>query len=145
MFGQKSKDSSSSVSMPSSRSAESAQIKTLISEGCRFEGNLFSPSNTRIDGYVTGNLSGENGLIIGEKGNIVGDVSAIEAVIYGTVRGNIKAHKLEIKGTGKILGDVVVDHIVMEYGSHFNGNLKMNEPKEDLSKAAFDLPEEKKE
>jgi len=145
MFGQKSKDSSSSINMPSSRSAESAQIKTLISEGCRFEGNLFSPSNTRIDGYVTGNLSGENGLIIGEKGNIVGDVSAIEAVIYGTVRGNIKAHKLEIKGTGKVLGDVVVDHIIMEYGSHFNGNLKMNEPKEDLSKAAFDLPEEKKE
>jgi len=144
MFGQKSKDSSSSVSMPSSRSAESQQIKTLISEGCRFEGNLFSPSNTRIDGYVTGNLSGENGLIIGEKGSIVGDVSAIEAVIYGTVRGNIKAHKLEIKGTGKILGDVIVDHIIMEYGSRFNGNLKMNEPKEDLSKEAFELPEEEK-
>jgi cytoskeletal protein CcmA (bactofilin family) len=145
MFGQKSKDTASSNFSSPSRSTESSQIKTLISEGCRFEGNLFSPSNTRIDGYVTGNLSGENGLIIGEKGNIVGDVSAIEAVIYGTVRGNIKAHKLEIKGTGKILGDVVVDHIVMEYGSHFNGNLKMNEPKEDLSKAAFDLPEEKKE
>ena len=144
MFGQKTKDSSTSINLPT-RSAESSQIKTLISEGCRFEGNLFSPANTRIDGFVTGNLSGENGLIIGEKGNIVGDVSAIEAVIYGTVRGNIKAHKLEIKGTGKVLGDVVVDHIVMEYGSHFNGNLKMNEPKDELSKAAFDLPEEKKE
>lgn len=145
MFGQKSKEtSSSSISSPS-RSTESSQIKTLISEGCRFEGNLFSPSNTRIDGYVTGNLSGENGLIIGEKGSIVGDISAIEAVIYGTVRGNIKAHKLEIKGTGKVLGDVVVDHIMMEYGSHFNGNLKMNEPKEDINNATFDLPEEKKE
>lgn len=144
MFGQKNKEISSSIST-SSRSSDSTQIKTLISEGCRFEGNLFSPSNTRIDGYVTGNLTGENGLIIGDKGSIVGDISAIEAVIYGTVRGNIKAHKLEIKGTGKVLGDVVVDHIIMEYGSHFNGNLKMNEPKEDLSKAAFDLPEEKKE
>lgn len=144
MFGQKNKETSSSSVSTSSRSTDSAQIKTLISEGCRFEGNLFSPSNTRIDGYVTGNLTGENGLIIGDKGSIVGDISAIEAVIYGTVRGNIKAHKLEIKGTGKVLGDVVVDHIIMEYGSRFNGNLKMNEPKEDLSKAAFDLPEEEK-
>jgi cytoskeletal protein CcmA (bactofilin family) len=142
MFGQKNKESSIN-SMPNK--SESTQIKTLISEGCRFEGNLFSPSNTRIDGYVTGNLTGENGLIIGEKGSIVGDISAIEAVIYGMVRGNIKAHKLEIKGTGKILGDVIVDHIVMEYGSHFNGNLKMNEPREEIKKDAFDLPEEKKE
>jgi cytoskeletal protein CcmA (bactofilin family) len=143
MFGQKNKETSSSIGMNSK--SEQTQIKTLISEGCRFEGNLFSPSNTRIDGYVTGNLSGENGLIIGEKGSIVGDISAIEAVIYGMVRGNIKAHKLEIKGTGKILGDVIVDHIVMEYGSHFNGNLKMNEPREESKKDAFDLPEEKKE
>jgi cytoskeletal protein CcmA (bactofilin family) len=140
MFGQKTKDNNIS-SMPTK--SEQSPIKTLISEGCRFEGNLYSPSNTRIDGYVTGNLTGENGLVIGEKGSIVGDISAIEAVIYGMVRGNIKAHKLEIKGTGKILGDCVVDHIVMEYGSHFNGNLKMNEPREDIKKEAFELPEEK--
>jgi cytoskeletal protein CcmA (bactofilin family) len=143
MFGQKNKETSSSTGLTTK--SEQSQIKTLISEGCRFEGNLFSPSNTRIDGYVTGNLTGENGLVIGEKGSIVGDISAIEAVIYGMVRGNIKAHKLEIKGTGKILGDVVVDHIVMEYGSHFNGNLKMNEPREEIKKDAFDLPEEKEE
>ena len=144
MFGQKNKEtSSSSISMTSK--SEQTQIKTLISEGCRFEGNLYSPANTRIDGYVTGNLTGENGLIIGDKGSIVGDISAIEAVIYGMVRGNIKAHKLEIKGTGKVLGDVVVDHIVMEYGSRFNGNLKMNEPREEPKKDAFELPEEKTE
>jgi cytoskeletal protein CcmA (bactofilin family) len=143
MFGQKNKDTSSSTGMTTK--SEQTQIKTLISEGCRFEGNLYSPANTRIDGYVTGNLTGENGLIIGEKGSIVGDISAIETVIYGMVRGNIKAHKLEVKGTGKILGDVVVDHIVMEYGSHFNGNLKMNEPREEAKKDAFDLPEEKEE
>ena len=144
MFGQKNKE----ISAGSPIKAEQTQIKTLISEGCRFEGNLFSPANTRIDGYVTGNLNGENGLIIGEKGSIIGDVSAVEVVIYGTVRGNIRANKLEIKGTGKVLGDVVVDHIMMEYGSHFNGNLKMNESREELktdSKAAFDLPEEKKD
>lgn len=141
MFGQKNKETSSSIGMTSK--SEQTQIKTLISEGCRFEGNLYSPANTRIDGYVTGNLTGENGLIIGDKGSIVGDISAIEAVIYGMVRGNIKAHKLEIKGTGKVLGDVVVDHIVMEYGSRFNGNLKMNEPHEEIKKDAFDLPEEK--
>jgi hypothetical protein len=33
----------------------------------------------------------------------------------------------------------------MEYGSHFNGNLKMNEPREETKKDAFDLPEEKEE
>lgn len=145
MFGQKNKEETSYSSVMPTTKSDNRAITTLISEGCRFEGNLFSPSNTRIDGIVTGNLTGENGLVIGEKGSIVGDISAIEATIYGMVRGNIKAHKLEIKKTGKILGDVIVDHIVMEYGAHFNGNLKMNEPREDINKESFELPENTQE
>ena len=138
MFGQKSKDESN-VS-PGYTKSESSQIKTLISEGCKFEGNLFSPSNTKIDGIVTGNLSGENGLIIGEKGIIKGDVNSIEVTIYGHVTGNIKAHKLEIKGTGRVFGDADVEHIVIEYGAKFNGKLIMREKLEDEKRDSYDLP-----
>ena len=93
MFGQKNKEDTS-YSAPIIPKSDSGQIKTLISEGCKFEGNLFSPSNVRIDGIVTGNLTGENVLIIGEKGIIKGDIISVEATIYGHVTGNIKAHKL---------------------------------------------------
>ena len=51
-------------------SGTSEQIRTLISEGCKFEGNLFSPSSTRIDGIITGDLTGEKSIIIGDKGYV---------------------------------------------------------------------------
>ena len=127
MFGQKDKQT---FPISTSSKSDNAQIKTLISEGCKFEGDLFSPDYTRIDGNVIGHLRGEGGLVIGEKGVIDGDVSSVEIAVYGKVNGNIKAHKLEIKRGGSVLGDVSVDHLIMEHGSKFNGQSKMTETTE---------------
>ena len=127
MFGQKDKET---FAISSSSKSGNAQIKTLISEGCKFEGDLFSPDYTRIDGNVIGHLRGEGGLVIGEKGVIDGDVSSVEIVVYGNVNGNIKAHKLEIKRGGSVAGDVSIDDLIMEQGSRFNGQSKMNEAPE---------------
>lgn len=138
MFGQKKEETTFTTSHSSK--SDSNQINTLISEGCKFEGNLFSPSNARIDGIVTGNLTGENVLLIGQKGIIKGDIIAVEATIFGHVTGNIKAHRLEIKGTGKVYGDAEVEHIIIEDGAKFNGKLIMKEKLEDEKEGAFDLP-----
>ena len=126
MFGQKTKDTFSTTSSPKADN----QIKTLISQGCKFEGDLFSPDSTRIDGNVIGHLRGDSGLIIGEKGVIDGDISSVEVVVYGTVNGNVKAHKLEMKRGGKVAGDITIDELIMEVGSKFNGQCKMQDTTE---------------
>ncbi|MDD5360993.1 MAG: polymer-forming cytoskeletal protein [Ignavibacteria bacterium] len=143
MFGKKDSDNKIiETNSTSSRTVPSAQIRTLISEGCKFDGNLFSPAYTRIDGIVRGNLTGESGLIIGDKGSIEGDITSIEVSIYGLVKGNVKAHKLEVKKGGKIYGDIIVDHLVMEHGAVFMGHCKMNESGgTNNNSEAFDLPE----
>lgn len=125
MFGQKSK----SVFEFAPKS-EQMQIKTLISEGCKFEGNLYSPAFTRIDGIVNGNLTGESGLIIGEKGKITGDVASVEVIVFGQVLGNIKCHKLDIKKNGAVFGDINTSSFQMESGAVYNGTCKMEEKKE---------------
>jgi cytoskeletal protein CcmA (bactofilin family) len=128
MFGQKTKDSippPASVTKP-----EKSQVRTLLSAGCRFEGTLYSPEYTKIDGFVNGNLSGESGLIIGEKGIINGNISSVEVTICGNVTGDIKTHKLEIKKGGRLTGDAYVDYIIVEYGGYFHGSCKMNEKNE---------------
>ena len=142
MFGKKEQESPIEVSIPS-RSAGNNQIRTLISEGCKFEGNLFSPGSTRIDGIVKGNLAGESGLIIGDKGTIEGDIHSIEVTIYGFVKGNVKADKLEVKKGGKIYGDISINQLAMEPGAVFIGHCKMNEPTS-AKNDAFDLPKEEK-
>ena len=143
MFGKKETEKTSESTSFTTKTTQN-QIRTLISEGCKFEGNLFSPAYTRIDGIVRGNLTGESGLIIGDKGIIEGDVMSIEVVVYGDVKGNIKAHKLEIKKGGKICGDVVIDHLIMEYGAKFGGHCKMNESGDAIADA-YKLPDNKKD
>ncbi len=49
-------------------------ISTLISEGCILDGNLKAPAFARIDGQVTGDVMVDEGLILGEKGSILGNV-----------------------------------------------------------------------
>ncbi len=145
MFGKKETENKTVENNSSAYRSAPSQIRTLISEGCKFEGNLFSPAYTRIDGIVRGNLTGESGLIIGDKGSIEGDITSIEVSIYGYVKGNVKAHKLEVKKGGKIYGDIVVDHLAMEHGAVFIGHCKMNEAAAvNSTEEAFDLPEDKK-
>ncbi len=143
MFGKKEQEKPMEVSSPSRSTASSNQIRTLISEGCKFDGNLFSPGSTRIDGTVKGNLAGESGLIIGDKGTIEGDIHSIEVTIYGLVKGNVKADKLEVKKGGKIYGDISINQLAMEPGAVFIGHCKMNEPAA-VKNEAFDLPKDVK-
>lgn len=133
MFGNKLKETSYAEEtkpvVKTAPSGTSERILTLISEGCKFEGNLSSPSTTKIEGHIVGNLRGESGIIIGEKGVIEGSVNAVDVIIYGTVKGNIKSHKLEIKKTGSLEGDIIVEEFITESGGRFNGNCKMGDDK----------------
>lgn len=133
MFGNKTKESmhTEEVKAPVRTNLQGPQDKvlTLISDGCKFEGNLSSPSTTKIDGHVVGNLRGESGIIIGEKGVVEGNVNAVDVTIYGTVKGNVKAHKLELRRTGTLDGDISIEELVTEAGSKFNGTSKMGDDK----------------
>ena len=100
-------------------------ISTLISEGCTISGNLKAPAVARIDGQVTGDVNINEGLILGEKGLIIGNVVTKEMVVYGTVNGNISTQSLEIKGTGKITGDIETGTLLVEAGGVYNGHLAM--------------------
>lgn len=133
MFGNKSKEASyieeTKPVVKTSSPGSSDRILTLISEGCKFEGNLSSPSTTKIEGHIVGNLRGESGIIIGDKGVVEGNVNAVDVIIYGTVKGNIKSHKLEIRKTGSLDGDISVEEFITESGCRFNGNCKMGDDK----------------
>lgn len=128
MFGKKEESTTSHIPhVPSSRDKQ--EITTLLSEGCRFEGNMFAPSNTRIDGDVKGNVNGQSMLVIGEKGKINGDLNAVDIVVYGQVDGNVKSHKLELKKGCRLNGDIHVDVFITESGVLFNGRCNMEAKK----------------
>ncbi|ASU36346.1 bactofilin family protein [Mucilaginibacter xinganensis] len=102
-------------------------ISTLISEGSIFDGNLKAPAFTRIDGQITGDVVVDEGLILGEKGEIRGNVITKEMVVYGVVNGNIQTNSLEIKATGKVNGEIKTQTLTVENGAVYNGSLSMSQ------------------
>jgi len=101
------------------------EISTLIGEGFALTGELTGKSVIRIDGKITGNVKVLNGIILGEKGMIIGDIETGSAVLYGTVNGNVKVQQLEIKKTGKVNGDIKTETLEIEMGAQYNGKLEM--------------------
>jgi cytoskeletal protein CcmA (bactofilin family) len=128
MFGQKEKNKETEQNAPvTNKSASSKDIKTLIGEGCKVEGNFFIPTATRIDGTIKGDLTGDSGVVIGLQGSIEGNICASEVVVYGNVTGNIETQKLELKKGSTLNGDISVTHLVTEQGCSFNGKCSMND------------------
>ena len=64
-------------------------ISTFLSEGCVIDGNMKAPAFVRIEGQITGDVTVEEGLILGEKGLITGNIVTKEMIVYGTVKGHI--------------------------------------------------------
>ena len=101
------------------------EISTVIGEGYIFTGEIQGSSVIRIEGKVIGNVNVEGGVVLGEKGNIEGDIATKSAIIYGTVNGNIRSTQLEIKKTGFVNGDIITDTLEIELGARYNGKLNM--------------------
>ena len=104
------------------------EISTIIGEGYIFTGEVQGSSVIRIEGKVIGNVNVDGGVVLGEKGNIEGDITTKSAIIYGTVTGNVKTTHLEIKKTGHVSGDITTDTLEIELGAQYNGRLSMHRP-----------------
>jgi cytoskeletal protein CcmA (bactofilin family) len=100
-------------------------ISSIISEGCVVDGSLNAPAFVRIDGQINGNVTIEQGLILGEKGNIKGNVITKQMVVYGLIEGDINTESLEIRNTGKITGNIKTTSIQVDAGAVYNGSLSM--------------------
>lgn len=112
------------------------QISTIIGEGYVLTGELRGTSVIRIEGKVIGNVNVDGGVVLGEKGDVEGDINTSSAIIYGTVNGNVKATQLEIKKTGCVNGEITTNSLEIELGAQYNGKLNMHKQQPQLLKEA---------
>jgi cytoskeletal protein CcmA (bactofilin family) len=104
--------------------------ETIVSSSMRIEGELKSNGNIRIDGIITGKVHTSKDLIVGPTARIDADILAANAVIAGTVKGNVTIKGLlSIMETGKIIGNINCASLSIQQGAYFSGACKMNEPK----------------
>lgn len=114
------------------KTTSGSMINTIIGDNSKIEGLLLTSDSTRIDGLLQGKILSESSVIIGEHGVIRGDIKAVDILIAGTVYGNIRAEsKIEITGTGRVLGDMFTKTLVIDEGASFKGNCTMDVAEDD--------------
>ncbi len=117
------------------------KIDTLIGRNTEFIGTLTAEGTVRIDGRIKGDIFLSGNLIMGEQGNLKGNVKSDNIHLSGVINGNVEsAGQLHITTTGKLYGDMTVNNIVIDEGGLFHGNCIMVEP-ESIAEAAADKEE----
>ncbi len=85
----------------------------------------------RIDGKLEGEIAEANGVIVGEKGQVQGDIKARTVIVGGKVTGNVTAtHNLEIQSKAQVYGDLHSALLTIGEGATFEGNCVMSTEKD---------------
>jgi cytoskeletal protein CcmA (bactofilin family) len=98
-----------------------------IGPGIRINGEISGNGDLYVGGNVEGPLQlGDGKLMVEASGKLIGNVTSREAVIYGTLKGNLHIREsLEIRSRGSVVGDVVTERILIEDGAHFKGSIEI--------------------
>ena len=98
-----------------------------LSVGTSVQGEINTDSNIRIDGTVNGPVTSKGRVVIGEKGNIVGNLTCATTDVSGSVTGNVSVKgELLVRKSASLSGDLHCLSITIEMGASFNGNCTMN-------------------
>ena len=100
----------------------STSYDVLIGKNTVINGNISVQGCTRIDGYIEGTLAVDNMLHIGESGVVKAPIYARDAVIAGTVFGNIVCKgRLQLTTTAKVTGNLKCSSLSIPDGAYFRG------------------------
>ena len=104
------------------------RVTSVLGPGIIWKGNLRGSGGVRIEGAFEGDITLRGLIVIGETGRIICEtLRANNVIVAGTVSGNITAEKLEIRGTGRVWGDVTVTALSTEEGAFLRGQVRMEE------------------
>src|SRR5271163_1580663 len=124
---------------PNTGSGNTARLGSSL----HVKGEITGNEDLLIDGTVEGLVQLEDRkLTVGASAKVTADVIAREVVVYGNVKGNLRARdRIEIKKDGSVVGDLTTARISIEDGAYFKGSIEIDKTGdaagEDSSKASF--------
>lgn len=101
------------------------------------EGKIEFKGTFMLDGVLNGDLIGKpyehTTAVVSSRGKINGNIICTNAVVAGTVLGDIRAQSLELCAGAKVLGDMYYDTLQVDPSAEINGKFI---PQESSSKSA---------
>jgi len=112
-------------------SIQVTKLSSLIAEDVVITGDVSFASGLRIDGRVVGNVSANavdaqarGLLVLSDKGHIEGSVRCGDAVINGSITGDLDVeHFLELQSSARVSGTIRYQHLKMDVGAAVDGRL----------------------
>jgi cytoskeletal protein CcmA (bactofilin family) len=101
------------------------------------KGEITGNEDLLIDGSVEGLVQLEDRkLTVGASAKVTADVIAREVVVYGNVKGNLRARdRIEIKKDGSVVGDLTTARISIEDGAYFKGSIEIDKTGDEADKS----------
>ena len=102
-------------------------LNGFLDVGSHIQGELHFEDTFRLDGKVRGRVISRGDLVIGEKGEVDGEIDVSRVFVSGVARGTIKAtERIEVTANGKVYADVDTRNLTIEDGGHFEGRCTMS-------------------
>ena len=99
---------------------------STIGEDLKITGNVTSKGEVHLDGEVIGDMSCV-ALVLGERGELEGNVIAEDVVVRGRLIGSIRALRVTLQAMCHVEGDVYHQSIALEQGAFFEGRSSRTE------------------
>ena len=125
MFGKK-------KARAASASIEINKLSSLIADNVEIVGDVIFSGGLRVDGRIEGNVinkDDERGLLVlSEDGRIEGSVKTHDAVVNGTIVGDLSVgHFLELQPNARVTGNITYRQLQMDCGASVDGKLEKTE------------------
>ncbi len=118
----------SASSATPSRAAAPAQSegRALLDRGSKVTGKITFEGTARVDGEVDGELTGKDGLVIGESAVISAQIRGTSVTVSGKVSGDIFAsQRIELRPSAKVQGNLNAPVLIIQEGAQFEGHCSM--------------------
>ncbi|RMG80699.1 MAG: polymer-forming cytoskeletal protein [Bacteroidetes bacterium] len=100
----------------------------VVAKGTTIEGKFSAKEDVRMDGTILGEVYCENRIVIGTSGRVEGTLQTRDAVIMGTIEGEIEAHgTIHLKNTAYIKGTIKAEKLVVDEGARYIGECKIGQ------------------
>lgn len=108
---------------------EITKLSSLIDRGVEIVGDVIVSDGLRIDGRVRGDVRSKSEaralLVLSEHGSIEGSVQVYDAVINGTITGDVEVeHFIELQPNARVVGNIRYSKLRMECGASVEGRLE---------------------
>jgi len=107
---------------------ESSAAKAILGKSVVVKGHLLSGEDLTIDGEIEGTIDMiEHRLTIAANGSVRANVKARDIEVRGYIEGKLEAvNKVYIRKGGKFVGDIHSAGIVIDEGGHMRGSIDLS-------------------